>query len=130
MVEPVCVGTVTQSDAKAPCDRDLDPMRATFPGAAYFPWLARERHPTRNELRPDQVTRASGREVIGRCVDGHEWAAVVYARTLSRSGCPTCYAIETPERIRTGKRRARQVRDEQAAVRVAGLVADAALDDA
>lgn len=98
--------------------------------AAYFPWLAGEWHPTRNELRPDQVTRASGRDVIWRCAEGHEWAAVVYARTLSRSGCPTCYAIEAPERIKTGKRRARQVRDEQAAIRVAGLLADAALDDA
>jgi len=98
--------------------------------AAYFPWLAQEWHPTRNELRPDQVTRASGRAVIWRCAEGHEWAAVVYARTLSRSGCPTCYAIETPERIRTGKRRARQVRDEQAAAKVAALVTDAPLDDA
>lgn len=64
-----------------------------------------------------------------RCAAGHEWTAVVYARTLSRSGCPTCYAIETPERIKTGKKRARQVRDEQAAARVAGLVSDAPLDD-
>lgn len=34
--------------------------------AAYFPWLAREWHPTKNELRPDQVSRASAREVVWR----------------------------------------------------------------
>jgi len=90
--------------------------------AAYFPWLAGEWHPTKNALRPDQVTRASGHEVIWRCASGHEWAAVVYARTLSSSGCPTCYANETSERITAGKKRARQIRDERAAVRVAALM--------
>ena len=39
---------------------------------AYFPWLAREWHPTRNELRPDQVSRASAREAVWRCEPGHE----------------------------------------------------------
>jgi hypothetical protein len=34
--------------------------------AAFDPWLALEWHPTRNALRPDQVTRASAREVVGR----------------------------------------------------------------
>jgi hypothetical protein len=43
--------------------------------AAYFPWLAREWHPTRNQMRTDQVTRASGRGVIWRWANGHEWAA-------------------------------------------------------
>ena len=51
-----------------------------------------------------------------------EWTAVVYARTLSRSGCPTCYRLETSERIKAGKKRTRQIRDEQAAVRVAALM--------
>lgn len=92
--------------------------------AAYYPWLAREWQPTRNELRPDQVSRASGREVIWRCEEGHEWAAVVYARTLSRSGCPTCYRLETSERIKAGKERARQVRDEQAGVKISALLLD------
>jgi hypothetical protein len=97
--------------------------------AAYFPWLAGEWHPTKNVLRPDQVRRASGREVIWCCAEGHEWAAVVYARTLSRSGCPTCYRLETSERIKAGKKRARRIRDEQAAVQVAALMLDKAADD-
>jgi len=90
--------------------------------AAHFPWLAVEWHPTRNELRPDQVTRASGREIIWRCEHGHEWMAVIYARTLSKSGCPTCYADEAAERSKAGRLRARQIRDELAAVQVATLL--------
>jgi hypothetical protein len=62
--------------------------------AAYYPWLAGEWHPERNDLRPDQVTRASAREIIWRCVAGHEWSAPVYQRTLSGSGCPVCYRAE------------------------------------
>lgn len=54
--------------------------------AAYFPWLAQEWHPTKNELRPEQVTRASGRGITWRCENRHDWQAVVYARTLSKSG--------------------------------------------
>ena len=80
--------------------------------AAYFPWLAREWHPTRNELRPDQVTRASAREVIWRCEGGHEWVAAVYQRTLSGSGCPDCYRLEAAARSRAGRERARRARDE------------------
>src|SRR3990172_10323999 len=85
--------------------------------AAYFPWLAQQWHPTKNALRPDQVTRASGREVVWCCKQGHEWTAVVYARTLSRSGCPTCYRLETSQRVKAGQKRARQIRDEHAAGR-------------
>lgn len=97
--------------------------------AAYFPWLAQQWHPTKNALRPDQVTRASGREVVWCCQQGHEWTAVVYARTLSRSGCPTCYRLETSERIKAGKQRARQIRDERAAVQVAALMRHAPPDE-
>jgi hypothetical protein len=61
--------------------------------AAYHPWLAREWHPTRNALRPDQVSRASAREIIWRCEQGHEWRAAFYQRTLSHTGCPDCYRL-------------------------------------
>ncbi len=82
--------------------------------AAYFPWLALEWHPTRNELRPDQVTRASAREVIWRCELGHEWSAAVYQRTLSRTGCPACYRLTASARTVLGKQRTRRARDERA----------------
>jgi hypothetical protein len=82
--------------------------------AAYFPWLALEWHPSRNELRPDEVTRASARVVVWRCESGHEWSAAVYQRTLSGSGCPTCYRLEAAERSKAGKRRAHEERDRAA----------------
>ena len=83
---------------------------------AYYPWLAAEWHPTANELRPDQVTRASGRDVAWRCEQGHEWRSVVYARTLSASGCPTCYRLEAGVRSRAGKNRARKAQAAELAV--------------
>lgn len=89
--------------------------------AAYYPWLALEWHPTRNELRPDQVTRASGREVVWRCEHDHEWSTAVYQRTLSRSGCPECYRLEAAARSSAGKARARRARDEAEAAKVVPL---------
>ena len=80
--------------------------------AAFYPWLAQEWHPHRNTLRPDQVTRASARNVVWRCESGHEWSAAVYQRTLSGSGCPECYRLETIARSRAGKARARREKDE------------------
>lgn len=79
--------------------------------AAYYPWLAAEWHPDKNELGPHQVSRASAREVTWRCPAGHEWRAVVYARTLSWSGCPDCYGLDASLRNKAGKHRARQDRD-------------------
>jgi hypothetical protein len=82
--------------------------------AAYYPWLAREWHPTANALRPDQVSRGSALEIVWRCELGHEWSAAVYQRTLSGTGCPDCYRLEAAERSRLGKRRAREARDRAA----------------
>lgn len=82
--------------------------------AAYCPWLAREWHASRNTLRPDQVSRASAREVVWRCELGHEWSAAVYQRTLSGSGCPECCRLEAAERSAAGKRRAREARERAA----------------
>lgn len=103
-----------------PPDAPVDQLR--LERGEELPWLAREWHPTRNELRPDQVSRASAREVIWRFELGHEWSAVIYARTLSPSGCPTCYRGDVSERVRAGKRRALVIRDEKAAARVDALL--------
>ncbi len=89
--------------------------------AAYYPWLAREWPPTRNERRPDQVTRASAREIVWRCERGHEWTAAVYQRTLSSSGCPGCYRLEAAARSRAGQERARRARHQTEAAKVIPL---------
>jgi hypothetical protein len=98
--------------------------------AAYFPWLALEWHPTRNALRPDQVTRASGRAVMWRCELGHEWSAPVYQRTLSGSGCPDCYRLTAAVRCSAGQQRARQARDQVAMAAVVAFHPPAIEDEA
>ena len=90
--------------------------------AAYFPWLAKEWHPTKNALRPDQVARASARELVWRCELGHEWRAVVYARTLSRSGCPQCFRLSQPVKSRTAIERRRRAADARADAQIASLL--------
>lgn len=89
--------------------------------AAYYPWLAAEWDPTANALRPDQVTRASARDVVWRCEVGHTWTAAVYQRTLSRSGCPDCYRLEAADRSRVGRQRARRRRDTAELAKVIAL---------
>jgi len=77
---------------------------------------------TRNELlRPDQVTRASAREIVWRCELGHDWSAAVYQRTLSGSGCPDCYRLEAAARSRAGRERARRAHDTAEAAKVMSL---------
>jgi hypothetical protein len=89
--------------------------------AAYYPWLAAEWHPTANELRPDQVTRASARAIVWRCEAGHAWTAAVYQRTLSRTDCPDCYHLEAATRSRAGKQRARQTQETAELAKVIAL---------
>ena len=57
-----------------------------------FPALMKEWHPTQNPgIDPGQLTKGSHRAVWWRCGEGHEWKAVVYARTRPNpSGCPVC----------------------------------------
>ena len=98
--------------------------------AALYPWLALEWHPARNGLRPDEVTRASAREIVWRCEQGHEWTAAVYQRTLSGSGCPDCYRLTAAVRSRAGRRRASQARGVAATAAIIDLRPRSATDEA
>lgn len=89
--------------------------------AAFYPWLAAEWAPGRNALRPDQVSRASAREIVWCCPVGHEWSTPVYQRTLSGSGCPDCYRAEAAARSTEGKARARATREAAARARIIEL---------
>lgn len=54
------------------------------------PSLAKEWHPTKNgELKPEEVTRASGRKVWWLCAKGHEWDTKISNRSKGK-GCPYC----------------------------------------
>ena len=90
--------------------------------AAYFPWLAKEWHPSANVLRADQVTRASARRATWICELGHEWPAVIYSRTLSQTGCPDCCKLTAAERNKAGRHRSRQQRDQRAAAQIASVI--------
>ena len=74
---PVCAGKVI-----VPGENDLQSL---------FPDIAKEWHPTRNgTTTPGTVSPYSNRKVWWNCEKGHDYQAVVGARTLSASGCPYC----------------------------------------
>jgi very-short-patch-repair endonuclease len=56
------------------------------------PELAKQWHPTLNDLTPDQVSMGSNRRVWWRCKNGHEWCVPVYSRAIDGDGCRKCYA--------------------------------------
>ena len=56
-----------------------------------YPKVASEWHPTKNgNLKPETLLPYSNRKVWWKCDKGHEWEAVVGARTGRDSGCPFC----------------------------------------
>ncbi len=60
---------------------------------AMHPEIAAQWHPSKNgDLKPDQVTRASGKKVWWQCTENpnHEWNAVIKNRTVLGSGCSLC----------------------------------------
>lgn len=57
--------------------------------ATVNPELAAQWHPSKNHLKPTDVTCHSGRKVWWMCPEGHEWAAVIDSRSKG-SGCPYC----------------------------------------
>ena len=61
--------------------------------AARYPALAKEWHPTKNELSPEQVTRGSNKKVWWRCEHDHEWMATILSRTCNGNGCQACARI-------------------------------------
>lgn len=74
---PYCSGKRVQ-----PGDNDL---------ATVKPELAAQWHPEKNgSLTPESVTPYSNRRVWWRCPAGHEYQAMISARSSSGSGCPYC----------------------------------------
>lgn len=61
------------------------------------PLVAAQWHPDKNApLEPSMVLSGSRKRIWWRCIDGHEWKAVIYSRTgAQKCGCPVC-AGKTP----------------------------------
>lgn len=72
---PVCVGKIPVAG-----ENDLQ---------SQYPDLARQWHPTRNEITPQQVLPGSHKAVWWLCEQGHSWKALVKSR-VAGSGCPVC----------------------------------------
>lgn len=57
------------------------------------PKLAAEWHPTKNKgFSPNHCLPMSNEKVWWKCEKGHEWEAVIFARSMG-SGCPCCAGI-------------------------------------
>ena len=59
-----------------------------------FPEIAKEWHPTKNNnLRPEDVTKRSGKKVWWKCNFGHEWKREIFKRTEGNK-CPNCNSFK------------------------------------
>lgn len=54
------------------------------------PDIAIQWHPTKNDLKPSEVTQGSGKKVWWVCELGHEWPAIISERTSRGFGCGVC----------------------------------------
>lgn len=54
--------------------------------------LAKEFHPTKNKLSPEQVVATSHKRVWWQCPEAadHVWSTTVYQRAFDKTGCPYC----------------------------------------
>ncbi len=56
-----------------------------------FPEIAKEWHYEKNyPLKPEDLTKSSGKKVWWLCSEGHEWKTAVHARTGKKTKCPHC----------------------------------------
>ena len=57
-----------------------------------YPQIAKEWNYEKNgDLKPEHVSKGSGKKVWWKCKEGHEWQSEVYNRTgNNHSGCPYC----------------------------------------
>ncbi len=68
--------------------------------AAVAPNVAAEWHPTKNAVGPTEIPADHVMNAWWVCPNGHEYQAIVRARTQSDRGCPTCYGKWSLENIR------------------------------
>ena len=58
--------------------------------ATAYPKLLEEWDYDKNVIKPDEVTKTSGRKVFWKCSKGHSWEAAINNR-VKNHGCPHCY---------------------------------------
>ena len=73
--------------------------------AARYPALAVQWHPTLNRgLTPHEVFPRATNRVWWRCLEGHEWRAIISARVTKQGGCPVCYRLRGRAPVTTRKK--------------------------
>jgi len=70
------------------CSHQL-PIKGETDLATCYPELAKEWHPYKNDLKPDEVMPGTHKKAWWICSRGHEWQAEVKSRTTG-VGCPYC----------------------------------------
>jgi len=84
----------SRSSQKTGCpfcsNKRIDPKTNSL--AVTHPELAKEYHPTKNELPADQVIAGTDKKRWWICSEdnSHEWQATGYARVYQKTGCPFC----------------------------------------
>lgn len=58
--------------------------------ATKYPNVAKEWHPTKNDILPQDVIPGSRKRVWWICQQGHEYEASIQSRTSQHTGCPIC----------------------------------------
>ena len=68
--------------------------------ATLYPEIAREWHPTLNEIAPTQITAKSPKKAWWLCCTcSHEWSATVGSRVIRGTGCGVCARLNSePDR--------------------------------
>jgi hypothetical protein len=66
-----------------------------------FPEVAKEWHPTKNTVKPNEVFAKTGKKVWWlcdktKCIHPHEWEAGIVERTGNGQGCPWCAKNHAP----------------------------------
>ncbi len=64
------------------------------------PEIAREWHPTKNDVEPDKVTPVSNKKVWWLCERRHEWRVSPSNRVLKETACPSCSNQSSKNEIR------------------------------
>jgi hypothetical protein len=60
-----------------------------------FPKISKQWHPIKNgDLKPENVTRGSGKKVWWQCKMGHEWSRTVKDSISQSSRCPICKKLK------------------------------------
>jgi len=95
-------GSMNRKKSGCPCCAG----RKTVPSnclTTTYPAIAKEWHPTKNNISPNDVTYASNKKVWFQCSNdpSHEWKCIIFSRTVNGHGCPICSSSKGEKKIKS-----------------------------